>query len=70
MKKEKYTFALPENVAKRLDELSEQESMSKSEMLRRTIALYSYVYREVVEADKKLCVVDQNDQISREIVLS
>ena len=70
MKKEKYTFALPENVAKRLDELSELESMSKSEMLRRTIALYSHVYREVSETDKKLCIVDKDDQISIEIVLS
>jgi len=68
--KVKYTFALPASVAQRLEELSDLESMSKPETLRRAIALYSYIYREVIETDMKLCIVDGDDRISKEIVMT
>lgn len=68
--KVKYTVALPVKIAKKLEELSVAESMSKPETLRRAISLYSYIYREVVQEDMKLCIVDKDDKIQKEIVMS
>jgi hypothetical protein len=66
----KYTVALPKKVADALEELSDAESMSKPETLRRAIALYHHIYQEVIKGKKRLCIVDENENIKKEIVFS
>ena len=68
--KTKYTVSLPNKVAEKLDSLAIAESMSKPETLRRAIALYSFVYKEVLEQNNKLCILDENDKILKEVLLS
>lgn len=69
-KKVKYTVALPKSVADALDELSDEESMSKPETLRRAILLYHQIYHSVIKGHQRLCFVDENDQIKKEIMFS
>ncbi len=66
----KYTVSLPVKIAEKLEELSSAESMSKPETLRRAIALYSFIYKEVFEENNRLCIVDGEDSILKEVVIS
>ena len=66
----KYTVSLPTKVAEKLEKLAEAGVMSKPETLRRAIALYSFVQSEVIDADRKLCVVDKDDTVIKEVVFS
>ncbi len=68
--KVKYTVALPKSVADALDQLSDAESMSKPETLRRAIGLYYRIYFEVIKANQHLCIVDENENIKKEIIFS
>lgn len=68
MEKVKYTVMLPGKIAEKIDEISEIECISKPEVLRRAIALYSYIHREI-EDGGKLCLIDEkNDQSIKEII--
>lgn len=64
----RYTMALPKQVSDSLEELSNEESMSKPEILRRAIALYYRVYNDVIKGKQRLCIIDGNDDIKKEII--
>ena len=63
------TIACPEQVDKLLKELAEKGDTSKVDVLRRALALYNYVNKEVKEKDLKLAVANDEDKILQEIVL-
>ena len=52
-----------------LRELAEKGDTSKVDVIRRALALYNYVNKEVKEKDLKLAVADEEDKILKEIVL-
>ena len=62
------TIEFPEQVDKILRELAEKGDTSKVDVIRRALALYNYVNKEVKEKDLKLTVSDE-DKILKEIVL-
>jgi predicted transcriptional regulator len=63
------TIEFPEQVDKILKELAEKGDTSKVDVIRRALALYNYVNKEVKEKDLKLTVADEDDKILKEIVL-
>ena len=63
------TIEFPEQVDKILKELAEKGDTSKVDVIRRALALYNYVNKEVKEKDLKLAVADEGDKILTEIVL-
>ena len=63
------TIEFPEQVDKILRDLAEQGDTSKVDVIRRALALYNYVNKEVKEKDLKLAVADEEDKILKEIVL-
>ena len=63
------TIEFPEQVDKILKELAEKGGTSKVDVIRRALALYNYVNKEVKEKDLKLAVADEEDKILKEIVL-
>ena len=64
------TVQFPERTSEILTELSEQDQVSKTEILRRALALYKYLENETREGGKKIAIADQNDQILKEIVIT
>jgi|RhiMetdeSRZDD1v2_1073273.scaffolds.fasta_scaffold64246_5 hypothetical protein len=63
------TIEFPEQVDKILRDLAEKGDTSKVDVIRRALALYNYVNKEVKEKDLKLTVADEDDKILKEIVL-
>jgi hypothetical protein len=57
----------PEQTSQILAELSERDQMSKTEVLRRALALYKYLDTETREGGT---ISDKNDQILKEIVIT
>ncbi len=63
------TIEFPEQVDKILRELAEKGDTSKVDVIRRALALYNYVNKEVKEKNLKLTIADEEDKILKEIVL-
>lgn len=68
MSKEKYHVTLPEKTAKILTDLSEQEQVSKPEIMRRAIAMYSYIHKELGDSGNKFCILGENGNLIKEVV--
>jgi hypothetical protein len=65
------TVQFPERTSKILEELSEDSQVTKTEVLRRALALYKYLDEEVRKGKgKKLAIADENDKILKEIALT
>ena len=63
------TIEFPEQVDKILKDLAEKGDTSKVDIIRRALALYYYVNKEVKEKDLKLTVSGADDKVLKEIVL-
>lgn len=63
------TIEFPEQVDEILKDLAKKGQTSKVDVIRRALALYNYVDREVKEKDLKLSVIDRSDRVLKEIVL-
>jgi predicted transcriptional regulator len=63
------TIEFPEQVDKILRELAQKGDTSKVDIIRRALALYNYVNKEVKEKDLKLTIANEDDKIVKEIVL-
>ena len=63
------TVEFPEQVDEILKDLAKKGQTSKVDVIRRALALYNYVDREVKEKDLKLSVIDRSDKVLKEIVL-
>lgn len=67
------TVSLPEKTDKRLRELANNEEVSMTEVLRRALALYSYVRERTDEKEDgteplRLALLKQDDSAAMEIV--
>ena len=63
------TIEFPEQVDQILKDLAKEGHTTKVDVIRRALALYNYVNKEVKDKDFKLSVTDENDQVLKEIVL-
>ncbi len=63
------TIEFPEQVDQILKNLAKEGHTTKVDVIRRALALYNYVNKEVKDKDFKLSVTGENDQILKEIVL-
>jgi hypothetical protein len=64
------TVQFPEETSRILAELSEKDHMSKTEVLRRALALYMYLEKQTSEGKHKIAIADENDRIVKEIVIT
>ena len=65
------TVQFPEKTSQILNELAEKDEVSKTEVLRRAIALYKYLESELGKEDgRKLKIADKDDNILKEIVIT
>jgi len=66
------TIQFPERTSKILEELSEDNEVTKTEVLRRAVALYKYLDEEVRKGKgkKKVVIADEDDKILKEIALT
>ena len=64
------TVQFSEPTSKILDELSAQERVSKTEILRRAIALYRYLEKETRDEKRKIAIADEGGNVMKEIVFS
>lgn len=64
------TVQFPDRTSQMLNELSEREQVSKTEILRRALSLYKYLDKETHGGDRKIVIADTKDQILKEIVIT
>ena len=63
------TIEFSEQLDNILKDLAQEGNTSKVEIIRRALALYNYVNKEVKHKDLKLSVTNDNDELLKEIVL-
>lgn len=63
------TIEFSEQVDKLLKDLAAKGDTSKVDVIRRALALYNYVDKEVKEKHLKLMVADDEDKLLKEIVV-
>jgi hypothetical protein len=64
------TVQFPEQTSEILAELSEQDQVSKTEILRRALSLYKYLGNETRDNNRKVVIADENDKLLKEIVFT
>jgi hypothetical protein len=65
------TVQFPEKTSQILSELAEHDEISKTEVLRRALALYKHLGTEVrKETGRKIAIADKDDRIVKEIVFT
>lgn len=64
------TVQFPDQTTEILDELSSREQVSKTEILRRAIALYRYLEKETRDGKQKVTIADENNKVLKEIVIT
>lgn len=67
----KLTVKFPERTSKILEELSDNDEVSKTEVLRRALALYKYIDDETRKAKgRKVAITDEEDKVIKEILIA
>ena len=64
------TIEFPDQVNDILKDLAEKDGTSKVDILRRSLALYNYAHREVVDRDLKLSITDHEDKVVKDVVFA
>ena len=65
------TVQFPTKTSEILDEMAEHDQVSKTEIIRRALALYKFLGDEVNGKEgKKIAIADKDDKILKEIVLT
>lgn len=65
------TVQFPEKTSEMLSDLADREEVSKTEILRRALALYKYLETEVQKGKgRKIAITDEDDKILKEIVIT
>lgn len=62
------TLEFTDEVYKKLEDLARREQISTVEVIRRALALYSYVQEETFEKQRKLSITDEKDTVLKNIV--
>jgi len=63
-----YTMRLPENVASTLEGLSHLRSTSKAEIVRRSLAIYDYLHREIYSG-WRIYLKNDKEKAEKELIL-
>lgn len=64
------TVQFPEATTEILAEMSEKEQVSKTEILRRALAVYRYLENETRDGNRKVAIADENDKVVKEILIT
>ena len=62
------TVEFPDEANEMLRDLAKKGQTSKVDVIRRALALYNYVQREVKEKDRRLLITGSDDEAIKEIV--
>lgn len=66
----KTTIEFSETSSRKLDSLSKKLSITKADVLRGALALYSYLDRELhASGEKQLAIVDEEDAVEKIVVV-
>lgn len=64
------TVQLPEQANEVLADLSEKGEVSKTEILRRALAVYKYLDNETRDGKHKVAIADENGKVVKEILIT
>jgi hypothetical protein len=56
----RYTVSLGVNLENKLDKLSKAQESNKAEVLKRCIAIYSFLWDETSEGKKRVAIIDKD----------
>lgn len=63
------TVEFPDQVTEILSKLAKEDQTTKTEVIRRALALYNYLHEHgVKKGDRKLSITDKDDTIIKDIV--
>jgi hypothetical protein len=65
----RYTLEFNEGLEKALTDLATSKGITKADVLRRAIASYAYLNKEMNKSDHKVSITDQADKIVKDVVL-
>ena len=66
----RYTIEFPNKIMDIIEKIAEKNHISKAEVLRRAIALYSFIDKEVIEEENRALIIKENNEEVKEIVLT
>jgi len=64
------TVQFPEATSEILTELSAKDQVSKTEILRRALAVYKYLEQETRGSKHNVAITDENGKVIKEIVIT
>ena len=64
------TVQFPEATSEILADLSAQDQVSKTEILRRALAVYKYLEKETRGGKRKVAITDENGKVVKEILIT
>jgi hypothetical protein len=64
------TVQFPDSTSEILGELSAQDNVSKTEILRRALSVYKYLAKETQDGKRKIAITDENGQVVKEILIT
>ena len=64
------TVQFPEETTRVLEELSEKEEVSKTEIIRRALSVYKYLENETRDGRHKVAIADENGKVVKEILIT
>jgi metal-responsive CopG/Arc/MetJ family transcriptional regulator len=63
----KLTLEFPEEVDDLLNQLAKRDGISREDVFRRALALYSYYHNEALDKQLKLSITDQKGAVLKDI---
>lgn len=64
------TVQFPDSTSEILGELSAQDNVSKTEILRRALSVYKYLAKETQDGKRKVAITDENGNVVKEILIT
>lgn len=64
------TIEFPDKVNTMLEDLAKKDQISKVEVIRRALALYSYAHEETESKKRKVSITNDKDQIVKDILFN
>lgn len=65
----RYTFEFTEELDEALKHLAKKKGTTKADVLRRAVASYAYLDKEMTKTDQKVSITDGTDQVVKDVVL-
>ena len=64
------TIEFPDKVNNMLEELAKKDQISKTEVLRRALALYSFAHQETENKKRKVSITDDQNKVIKDILFN